>query len=77
MTTTKSTDLRSLAMIRRLVEMPTVSRDSNLALIEYYVCNRLIGERGARQRRAVTVELARRSPISGLLAKFVLQGRST
>jgi acetylornithine deacetylase len=35
MTTTKSTDLRSLAMIRRLIEMPTVSRDSNLALIEY------------------------------------------
>jgi acetylornithine deacetylase len=34
-TTTKSTDLRSLAMIRRLIEMPTVSRDSNLALIDY------------------------------------------
>jgi acetylornithine deacetylase len=29
------TDLKSLDMIRRLVEMPTVSRDSNLALIDY------------------------------------------
>jgi acetylornithine deacetylase len=33
--TAKATDLKSLDMIRRLVEIPTVSRDSNLALIEY------------------------------------------
>jgi acetylornithine deacetylase len=33
--TAKVTDLKSLDMIRRLVEMPTVSRDSNLALIDY------------------------------------------
>src|SRR5919201_266636 len=33
--TAKVTDLESLDMIRRLVEMPTVSRDSNLALIDY------------------------------------------
>jgi acetylornithine deacetylase/succinyl-diaminopimelate desuccinylase-like protein len=32
---TKSTDLKSLEMIRRLIEIPTVSRDSNLALIEH------------------------------------------
>jgi acetylornithine deacetylase len=32
--TTKSSDLRSLEMIRRLIEIPTVSRDSNLALID-------------------------------------------
>src|SRR5262249_15912452 len=31
----KSTDLKSLEMIRRLIEIPTVSRDSNLALIEH------------------------------------------
>jgi acetylornithine deacetylase len=35
MTTAKSKDLASLEMIRTLIEMPTVSRDSNLALIEY------------------------------------------
>ena len=35
MTTAKSKDLVSLDMIRRLIEMPTVSRDSNLDLIEY------------------------------------------
>lgn len=33
--TAESTSLISLEMIRRLIEMPTVSRDSNLALIEY------------------------------------------
>ena len=33
--TAKVTDLKSLDMVRRLVEMPTVSRDSNLALIDY------------------------------------------
>src|SRR6516225_11648495 len=32
--TTKSSDLRSMEMIRRLIENPTVSRDSNLALID-------------------------------------------
>lgn len=31
----EATGLASLDMIRRLIEMPTVSRDSNLALIEY------------------------------------------
>jgi acetylornithine deacetylase len=35
MTTTDSTCLRSLNVIRRLIEMPTVSRDSNLTLIDY------------------------------------------
>src|SRR5438132_405194 len=30
-----SAELASLDMIRKLIEMPTVSRDSNLALIEY------------------------------------------
>ena len=32
--TIKSSDLRSMEMIRRLIENPTVSRDSNLALID-------------------------------------------
>ena len=35
MTKTLSSNLKSLSMIRRLIEMPTVSRDSNLALIKY------------------------------------------
>ncbi|MSP68432.1 MAG: acetylornithine deacetylase [Alphaproteobacteria bacterium] len=35
MTGARSADLLSLDMIRRLIEMPTVSRDSNLALIEH------------------------------------------
>lgn len=33
--TAAAADLKSLDMIRRLIEMPTVSRDSNLALIEF------------------------------------------